>query len=178
MEKTRGGWLRGALTVGVAGSLAAVAIIAPVGAVAEKKEASKKFVKTQVAGVTSQVDTLKGQLGSSLGSNDGPTPLGDSLTTVATLSLTPGTYAIFAKTALSQDAGDPEVNCELRVGGATKDTAVVELAPDEPSDLTVALTTVHTLAAAGTADLACRDETSVGGDASAAFSKITSVEAP
>ena len=60
MDKVRRPWVRGALTLAVLALFGAAALISNAGAVAEKKEASKKFVKKKVKGVAQRVAALEG----------------------------------------------------------------------------------------------------------------------
>ena len=81
-------------------------------------------------------------------------PLGAAQTSVETLSLKAGSYAIVAKASLhaTLDTTTPGVNCQLKAG-TDGDQADVDLSTS--SDDPVALVTTHTFAAAGTVTLTC-----------------------
>ena len=82
-------------------------------------------------------------------------------TSVATLSLKPGTYAIVAKTSLhvTIDTSSPGATCQLKAG-SDGDWATPDLTSS--SDASIALVTTHTFAAAGAVTLTCAaDDTGV-----------------
>lgn len=82
-------------------------------------------------------------------------------TSVETLSLKAGTYAIVAKTSLhaTVDTSSPGVTCLLKAGS---DGDQVDADLSASSDDPVALVTTHTFAAAGTVTLTCSaDDTGV-----------------
>jgi hypothetical protein len=81
-------------------------------------------------------------------------------TSIETLALKAGSYAIVAKGSLhAQDVSSPEVTCQLKAGGDGDQVAVdLSGSTDDP----VALVTTHTFAAAGAVTLTCAaDDTGV-----------------
>jgi len=67
MDKVRRPWLRGALTLGVLATFGAAALISNAGAVAEKKEASKKFVKQRINKAAAALETADAQTSGRVG---------------------------------------------------------------------------------------------------------------
>ena len=80
--------------------------------------------------------------------------LGAAQTSVETLSLKAGSYAIVAKASLhaTLDTSTPGVNCQLKAG---TDGDQVDADLSSSSDDPVALVTTHTFAAAGAVTLTC-----------------------
>jgi hypothetical protein len=102
--------------------------------------------------------------------------LGAAQTTVITLSLPAGSYAIVAKAALhaTLDSATPGVTCLLKAG-SDSDTADIDLSSS--SDDPVALVTTHAFAAAGSATLTCAadDDGAVASDARIVALRVGSV---
>jgi hypothetical protein len=87
--------------------------------------------------------------------------LGAAQTSVETLTLKAGSYAIVAKASLhaTLDTSTPGATCQLKAGG---DGDQVEADLSSSSDDPVALVTAHTFPAAGTVTLTCAaDDTGV-----------------
>jgi hypothetical protein len=96
-----------------------------------------------------------------IASNPAAVTVGSAQTSVLTLSLKAGSYAIVAKASLhaTLDGTTPGVNCQLKAG-SDGDQADIDLSSS--SDDPVALITTHTFAAAGAATLTCAaDDTGV-----------------
>jgi hypothetical protein len=90
-----------------------------------------------------------------------PVTINTAQTSVETLSLKAGSYAIVAKTSLhaTVDTSSPGVTCLLKAGS---DGDQVDTDLSSSSDDPVALVTTHTFAAAGTVTLTCAaDDTGV-----------------
>jgi hypothetical protein len=92
-------------------------------------------------------------------------------TTVASLSLQPGKYVIWAKTYIDPTTGTSVVGCDLRAG----DDADISYATvfSGPWPATIALTVVHEYGAAGTADLVC---TAAGTAGKANRARVTAIK--
>ncbi|MDX6620918.1 MAG: hypothetical protein QOK36_3304 [Gaiellales bacterium] len=74
-------------------------------------------------------------------------------TSVVSLALKAGTYAVVAKGSLhAQDISSPQVTCQLKAGS---DGDQVDVDLSGSTDAPVALVTTHTFAAAGTVTLTC-----------------------
>ena len=92
--------------------------------------------------------------------------IGAAQTSVVTLALKAGSYAIVAKASLhaTDDVYTPGVTCQLRAGA---DGDQIDADLSSSSDSPVALITTHTFASAGTANLTCAadDNGAVASDA-------------
>ena len=159
-------WLRGALTLGVLTIFGAAALISSAGAVPENKEASKKFVKKRInklgpaianAAVQNDNNTAEGIFASF---EDGGGGVPDTMTTIGTLDLPAGAYAIFAKIVIFDSADEIRTDCQLVVGG-DRDDAYVYMDPTSGASpfasQTLTMMVVSTLNTNSTVQVRCLD---------------------
>jgi hypothetical protein len=109
------------------------------------------------------------------GWKNGPVAVGTSATTVASMPLAQGSWAIFAKAWLHGGSNPSLVTCNL-TAGADYDNATTALETGASSAYAepIALNVGHKFASAGSVTLAC---TNSSGTVSANYIKITAVKA-
>jgi hypothetical protein len=110
-----------------------------------------------------------------VGTAPGAVTLGAAQTSVVSLSLKAGSYAIVAKASLhaTLDTSTPGVTCQLKAGG---DGDQVDADLSSSSDDPVALITTHVFAAAGNANFSCSadDDGVVASDARVVAIRVSS----
>jgi hypothetical protein len=157
---------RGFVALLAAGAVTASLLSTPVGAAI----GAKKIRRIALRAAQEIVDETGGVFEVSR-PDMGDTP--GTATTVASLSLPVGKYALFAKAVLArQVSGTGAVVCELFVNGVESDESISILG-DGSGTVTLALQA--TSASGGTVDLRCRES---GVDANHRNVKITAVRGP
>jgi hypothetical protein len=168
MDGTRRLWLRGAITLGVIGALAAGLMMSPVTAASPflKKKAYKKSEGIFASFKDGPTDIP----------SVGASPTAADHQTIASLSVPKGKYAVNAKLYVEASADSSEVSCRLVAGADFDETRIVS--NDDAQFTAMALQVVHVFGAAGTIELKCADAAvAPNTDDQARFIKITAVRA-
>lgn len=156
-------WLRGAFVVGLLATIGYALVASPVGAGPGLTKAKVKSIATQV---------VKANTGIFSTGIEGPAETPNTLGTIASLSLSAGKYAVFAKGIfLRSTPGTGSVDCELFAGGARVDRAILILGDGSPTDTIPLQATIN----GGTVELRCTES---GIDSTHRNVKITAVRAP
>jgi hypothetical protein len=100
----------------------------------------------------------------------GPVVLNSSSKTVASLTLSKGKYALWAKLYLANSDGADTLDCWL-VAGTDKDTSWAKI--DSSGTVSLPMQIVHSFGSAGAAKVQCND---VSGNISASQIKITALK--
>ena len=147
----RNGSARGVLVLGILAIVTAGLLAGPVTAAGTL---TKKKVKKIATKVVNQYGA--NNLGIFARSTPGPIPMATTNATVGSVSLPAGQYALFGKGWFTGES-NPDVSCELVVGGAVVDYSQTELISTEGAPKRAELTVMGAASVGGTttAELRC-----------------------
>jgi hypothetical protein len=167
-------WVRGAITLGILVAFAAAMVVAPAGAhITSKfghlKKHIKKIAKTEANTAANNAVAADNAAAEGVFASfkNGPVEVPNTLTTISSLTVPAGKYAVLAKVTVEDtDPGfDTTSFCQLNAGGTLDNgEAYAETSNEAPNDsgLVIALEVVREFTGSGgTINLLCADNDTV-----------------
>lgn len=168
-------WLRGAVTLGVMGALAAGLLLSPAGAAAPLTKAkAKKIAKKEANKV---VDAENAIISQSFADGNVPGTPGftyDNTTIMGTLTVPAGNWYFHADFQVSRSSSGIIVGCRMNAGGTTDHSGA--WVGSSQTTTSVSLQRTASYPSGGTVDVRCDDGTAATTEASFAGLEIVAIE--